>query len=109
MDEFWSTSDFTTDGGYISGSVPQFGSIYSDPAVAEQASVDWNRLLFTGVSRAVDLQFQELFKPSVTTNATPRTEGGNVAGQPALTMTTAAPWLIGAGLALALIVFALRK
>ena len=86
------------------------GTIYTDPAIATQASVDWAGIVNNGLGRIVDLEIRNLFTPNVDAHAI-----NTVNGQDAGTVSTAAklqsamPLLIGAALVLVLIVYALRK
>lgn len=91
----------------VPGDVPSFGSIYSDMGAATQATTDWQGLIYGGISKVVDLELRQAYAPAGTAQ-TLRTETGAVAGQPATTLETTMPLILG-GLALVLIVFALRK
>lgn len=92
----------------VPGDVPSFGSIYSDMGAASQATTDWQGLIFGGISKVVDLELRQAYAGAASSSQTPRTETGAVAGQVEGTMGAMIPVVLG-GLALVLIVLALRK
>ncbi len=87
------------------------GNIYNDPAIAQQASVDWSGLIYKGLSKAVDKQFQTPYNPQT---ALPNSSNGRTAGTTGTAPATNAlaghlPLLIGAAVLVVLVVFLVKK